>query len=83
MFKIGDRVELVTDRHGVREDNPLKGTVFACVGTVDRVTDTKYGSLSIGVQWDNGKHNSYSQADLKSFVKDFFMIKLDEILGGI
>lgn len=61
-FKIGDRVRIKqTSRyhtHSTEGSNP--GLIE---GTIDQV-EGGYG-LHIGVLWDNGKHNSYGDDDLK------------------
>ena len=58
-FKIGDRVNYFSGNHGMSLDNPLVGTRYECIGTVDFAN-----SSNATVQWDNGKHNSYNNHDL-------------------
>jgi len=53
--KIGLRVKYVVDRYGNSEYNPLWDSKYGKIkGTIDKIRET-----FAGVQWDNGKHNSY------------------------
>jgi len=59
MFEVGDRVYYVSGRHATLRSNPKKGSIHECVGTIDFARGS-----SLGVKWDNGTHNSYSDIDL-------------------
>jgi len=63
-FKVGDRVRLITKRHGVGSSNPVWGKFNGekIVGTVDGV-NRPWGN-PVGVTWDNGELNSYKPRDL-------------------
>jgi len=61
-MKTGDRVYYISGHHGKGPGNPLKGSKYECQGTI--TTESKEDGLYIGVQWDNGTHNSYSFGDL-------------------
>lgn len=63
LYRVGDRVKYISARHGMSDSNPLAGTSFECVGTVDGVNG---GGERCTVQWDNGEHNSYTAGDLVS-----------------
>lgn len=63
-FKVGDRVVLMSTYHGCSDSNPVWGKHGHVVGTVDE-TERGLGGLPLGVQWDNGTHNSYGVSDLK------------------
>jgi hypothetical protein len=60
-LKVGARVNYVSDNHGQSPANPLIGTHYECVGTIDSY---RMDGQSITVKWDNGTHNSYSARDL-------------------
>ena len=59
MFKMGDRVRYFSGNHGMSMENPLVGTRYECIGTIDLAQ-----TANATVQWDNGKHNSYNNHDL-------------------
>ena len=64
-FSNGDRVYYISNGHGASPSNPLRGSDWECVGTVDHASILASGSYShITVLWDNGKHNSYTKHDL-------------------
>ena len=60
-FKLGDRVFYVSGRHGVAENNPLRGSNIEHPGTV--VIDDKNG-FPLKVLWDNNCSNTYEHSDL-------------------
>ena len=62
-FNVGDRVVLISNRHGNGEANPVRGRRYECEGAV---VDLDYScSLPIRVKWDNERHNSYNTDDLE------------------
>ena len=74
-MKRGDKVKLITKRHGVGPNNPLSGTKFDCKGIItadyyDDIESDRSGatnsSLHFEVLWDNGIRNTYSSKDLES-----------------
>lgn len=65
-FCKGDRVYYVSGRYEISRRNPLKQTIFECVGTVVSVTDRGYaGQQEVLVEWDNDRHNTYMDNDLE------------------
>ena len=60
-FEKGDRVYYVSGRHSIHSANPVKGSKYECVGTVDTILST----YTISVKWDNGQGNVYSEDDLE------------------
>ncbi len=63
-FKAGDRVVLITGRHGQSYKNPVWGSRYQCVGTVAS-SQSKFTSLfPLRVDWDNGRTNAYDHPDL-------------------
>ena len=65
-FKTQDRVYYISGIHRLSSSNPLKGSEYECMGTVKTApgsVDLDY--VSIIVNWDNGKHNIYSENDLE------------------
>jgi len=57
-FKVNDRVFYISGRHGKHRSNPLKGSMYECVGTVTK------SEGRVDVRWDNGSQNSYIKNDL-------------------
>ena len=66
-MKNGDRVILVLidPEWDVDKFNPLYGTRYECIGTIDHVFRALGPELELGVKWDNGKHNAYREKHLK------------------
>jgi len=65
-MKKGDRVYLVKERFGRSSPkNPVKGSLYECIGTIDTMEDCDNGDLNIRVDWDNGITNNYSDHDLE------------------
>lgn len=60
-MKIGDKVVLITIRHGNSVNNPVEGKQHSCEG---KITDIEYNKTLIEVNWSNGYCNSYSPEDL-------------------
>lgn len=66
MLKIGDKVRLITRRHGIGLNNPyypvlsIEGIIIG----VDRIRNF----LPFSVRWNNGQENSYEEEDLKKIV---------------
>ncbi len=57
------RVILINDEYGVRTPDPVWGSSYQCVGTVERVS--KVGTdFPIIVGWDNGSSSAYRTTDL-------------------
>ena len=69
-LKVGSRVKLITRRHGDERVNPVwDGRSGNIVGTILELHD--FVGLPIRVEWDNGKHNSYSISDLQEVIEDW------------
>lgn len=61
MFKTGDRMKLLPDKYYDERSNPSWGGEHGYImGTVSSIQKTGW----VGVNWDNGKSNSYYQSDL-------------------
>ena len=86
-FKTGDRVILITERHGCDCYNPVWGRYGAdIVGTIIRCNESfVVDDLRINVKWDNGMKNIYHYSDLelykrgcltelKDFINETFVI---------
>jgi hypothetical protein len=75
MFKVGDRVKLVTALYGDSLNNPVWGGVCGkIVGTVKEISNK---GLPIKVNWDNGEYDYYKEKALKLIIKEDNM---DEIV---
>jgi len=61
----GDRVILITDRHGYSRNNPFINSVYSCEGTISNFNPENDPNLPFSVEWDNKKENSYAAKDLK------------------
>lgn len=71
-FNLGDRVKLITDRHGVDKDwNPIY-SIYKIVGTV-------VSNVPISVRWDNKFTNYYDLDDLQLHEKNELFAILDEL----
>jgi len=76
MFKVGDRVKLVTALYRDSLDNPVWGGVCGkIVGTVKEISNK---GLPIKVNWDNGEYNDYMKEDLELIIEDENMDKIVE-----
>mgnify|MGYP003632826182 CR=1 FL=1 len=64
MFKVGDKIKLVTKDYGDTPNNPFWGGRYGSIcGVINNiVTDD---GLNIKVSWDNGCKNSYRKSDLQ------------------
>jgi hypothetical protein len=68
MFKVGDRVKLVTALYGDSLNNPVwRGVCGEIVGTVKEISNK---DLPIKVNWDNGEQNPYTKRDLELITKE-------------
>ena len=81
-MEIGDRVKLITNRHGY-SSNPVWGYERKfIVGTIIDIRIRICLGLNIDVKWDNGDWNSYIEADLALAImtrKEKIMIKSKDI----
>ena len=66
----GDRILLISKRHGIAKSNPVVGSRHECEGTVTLVPGAKSLSKFLEVYWDNGHRNSYNKNDLMLTKKD-------------
>jgi len=76
-FKVGDRVKLITKRHGVGYSNPY----WPKYGIEGVITET-WQDITFYVKWDNTGKNSYSSNDLE-LVDVKPLIDVDELFEGI
>jgi len=82
--EVGLRVLLTSNRHGVAETNPLLGSRYACMGTIEKIKPDfsfvrSYKGMCIRVKWDNGKKNVYYYEDLSIVEKPLLPEELFEI----
>jgi hypothetical protein len=65
LFKVGDRVRLITKKYGDYYTNPIWGGKNGKItGTVIMARPPRGGLLNIEVKWDNGQKNKYADSDL-------------------
>lgn len=90
-LKTGDRVILITDRHGDASSNPIWGGIYGKVpGTVKVGSNANdFGGFPISVLWDNEQQNSYDVKDL-TFLEGFerrddsgFKVKFEGKVGEV
>lgn len=76
MIKVGDKVKLISDRHGISNNNPYNMPI------IGRVTRFKEWGYPICVKWENGTNNTYERSDL-IIIDDEFNKLFDEIFNEI
>jgi len=94
MFKIGDRVVLISERHGSDgRSNPVYSR-YGKFGIVEKIDDSFLSSMPIKVRWESGDLNVYSEHDLKHLTgmekpktkkpgEDLYEIAREVALGGL
>ncbi len=65
MLEKGDRVILITDRHGNSNHNPVWTQGKGYIGTITLKYSVADSLSLIKVKWDNGCENSYDKTDLR------------------
>jgi hypothetical protein len=80
MFKIGDKVKLITDSHGLGKSNPY-WPEYKIIGTITHIYES---SMPIRVVWsdDGYYHNVYYEYDLE-LVNAIPIIDVDELFEEI
>lgn len=61
-MEVGDRVKLITYRHGSNRSNPVYGGIEGKIMGV--ITSKNKAGLECRVGWDNRASNSYNFSDL-------------------
>ena len=79
-MKIGDRVILISERHGVDNSNPVY-EYKKVIGTISDIKTKAEAVLNIRVDWDNTRSNIYAESDLQLYdkynSKDVYTIEED------
>jgi len=60
-LKVGDRVYLISNVYPPSRKNPVKNSIYECIGTIQKITLYKSKTpINCAVKWDNGTINGYT-----------------------
>jgi len=62
-LKVGDKVKLISNKHGNSKNNPVWGSTYGNISGI--ITSISTSSLPFKVKWENDKANVYKEDDLE------------------